>query len=317
MAKTRTDPEEFQRPLRRLLVALLVLLLLALFLIWRIDSPRVERFRAALVDAVVPNLEWAMAPMTWVAGVADDFESYTRIYEQNQELRRELQQMRAWKEAAIQLEQQNARLLDLNQVRLDPRLTHVTGVVMADSGSPFRQSVLLNVGARDGIVEGWATMDGIGLVGRIAGVGERTSRVLLLTDTSSRVPVTVQPSGQRALLSGDNGMLPLLDFLDDPDAVRPGDRVVTSGDGDMLPADLLVGEVVMGSDRRLRVRLAADYGRLEFLRVLRSHRLTPITETGALVAPPVAGQPQAEVFGPPPPPPVSEPVAEAGPSTGD
>jgi rod shape-determining protein MreC len=160
-------------------------------------------------------------------------------------------------------------------------------------------------------------MDGIGLVGRIAGVGERTSRVLLLTDTSSRVPVTVQPSGQRALLSGDNGMLPLLDFLDDPDAVRPGDRVVTSGDGDMLPADLLVGEVVMGSDRRLRVRLAADYGRLEFLRVLRSHRLTPITETGALVAPPVAGRPQAEVFGPPPPPPLSEPVAEAGPSTGD
>ena len=58
--------------------------------------------------------------------------------------------MQAWKEAALQLEQENARLLDLNNVRLDPRLTYVTGVVLADSGSPFRQSVLLNVGARDG-----------------------------------------------------------------------------------------------------------------------------------------------------------------------
>ncbi len=316
MARMRTDPEEFQRPLRRLLVALLVLVMLALFLLWRVDSPRVERFRAAVVDAVVPNLEWAMVPVTWIAGVADDFESYTRIYAQNQELRRELQQMRAWREAAIQLEQQNARLLDLNQVRLDPRLTRVTGVVMADSGSPFRQSVLINVGARDGIVEGWATMDGIGLVGRIAGVGERTARVLLLTDTSSRVPVTVQPSGQRALLSGDNGMLPLLDFLEDPGAVRPGDRVVTSGDGAMLPADLLVGEVVMGSDRRLRVRLAADYGRLEYLRVLRSHQLTPITDTGALVAPPTAPPPPTEAFGPPLPPAVA-PVVDAGPSRGD
>ena len=66
----------------------------------------------------------------------DDFQSYARIYEQNQELRRELQQMKAWREAALQLEQKNARLLDLNQVRLDPQLTHVTGVVLADSGSP-------------------------------------------------------------------------------------------------------------------------------------------------------------------------------------
>ena len=50
MAKTRTDPEDFSRPLRRVLVGLLVLVLLGLFLLWRIDSPRVERYRAALVD---------------------------------------------------------------------------------------------------------------------------------------------------------------------------------------------------------------------------------------------------------------------------
>ena len=229
---------------------------------------------------------------------SDDFESYTRIYEQNQELRRELQQMKAWKEAALQLEQKNARLLDLNQVRLDPKLTHVTGVVLADSGSPFRQSVLLNVGARDGLRDGWATMDGIGLVGRIAGVGPRTSRVILLTDSNSRIPVTVQPSGQKALLSGDNSTLPPLDFLEDQDQVRPGDRVVTSGDGGVFPADLLVGQVALGSDKRLRVLLSADYGRLEFLRVLRSHELEPITDTGGVVDPalpdPLAVAPNAD-----------------------
>ncbi len=260
--------------------------LLGIFLLWRIDSPRVERFRAALVDAVVPSFDWALLPVTKAAAMIGDFQSYTRIYEQNQELRRELQQMKAWKEAALQLEQKNARLLDLNQVRLDPKLTHVTGVVLADSGSPFRQSVLLNVGARDGIRDGWATMDGIGLVGRISGVGERTARVILLTDSNSRIPVTVQPSGQTALLAGDNSALPPLDFLDDADLVRPGDRVITSGDGGMFPAGLLVGQVVMGTDRRLRVALSADYQRLEFLRVLRSHELTPITDPGALVAPP-------------------------------
>jgi rod shape-determining protein MreC len=247
----------------------------------------------ALIDRVVPSMDWAMAPVTWAVGVVEGFQSYARILEQNQELRRELQQMRAWREAALQLEQKNAKLLDLNQVRLDPRLTHVTGVVMADSGSPFRQSVLLNVGERDGIRDGWATMDGLGLVGRISGVGRTVSRVLLLTDASSRVPVLVQPSGQRAILAGDNSPLPPLDFLEKSDLVRPGDRVVTSGDGGVFPAGLLVGQVVQGADRRLRVAPAADYLRLEFLRVLRSHEAERIEEPGALIAPP---------WGPLPPP---------------
>ncbi|MEO6298604.1 MAG: rod shape-determining protein MreC [Paracoccaceae bacterium] len=286
MAKTRTyGSDEFSRPLRRVLVGLLVLLLLALFLLWRIDSPRVERFRTALVDAVVPNFSWAMVPVTKTISMIDNFQSYARLYEQNQQLRDELQQMKAWKEAALQLEQKNARLLDLNQVRLDPMLTHVTGVVLADSGSPFRQSVLLNVGARDGIRDGWATMDGIGLVGRISGVGERTSRVILLTDSNSRVPVEVQSTGQKAILSGDNSMLPPLDFMEHPDQVQPGDQVVTSGDGEVFPAGLLVGTVALGTDKRLRVVLAADYERLEFLRVLRSHEAEPITDAGALLAP--------------------------------
>ena len=287
MAKNRTSPEEYTRPLRRILIGVLVIALLGVFLMWRIDSPRVERFRTALVDTVVPNMDWALVPVTKAIGMVENFQAYARIYEQNQELRRELQQMKAWKEAALQLEQKNARLMDLNQVRLDPKLTHVTGVVLADSGSPFRQSVLLNVGARDGLRDGWATMDGIGLVGRISGVGDRTARVILLTDSNSRIPVTVQPSGQRGLISGDNTPAPLLEFLEKPDLVRPGDQVITSGDGKVFPAGLLVGTVAQSNDRRLRVRLAADYERLEFLRVLRSHELEPISDPGGLVADPV------------------------------
>ena len=273
--------------MRRLVLGLMVLLCLGILLLWRIDSPRVERFRAMLVDRFVPSFEWAAVPVRRVAGMVEDFQSYQRIYEQNQQLRRELQQMKAWKEAAVQLEQENAKLLALNSVRLDPKLTSVSGVVIADSGSPFRQSVLLNVGARDGVVDGWAVMDGLGLVGRITGVGENTARVLLLTDPASRLPVTIQPSGQRAILAGDNSPAPGIDFLEDASLVRPGDRVVSSGDGGVFPADLLVGQVALGTDRRLRVRLAADYERLEFLRVMRSLPAERIEDPGALIAPPV------------------------------
>ena len=283
MAKDRSSSNDFTGPLRRLLMAVLVLALTGVFLLWRIDSPRVERFRAQVTDRFVPNLDWAMAPVTGTINLLRDFQSYQRLSEQNRELRSELRQMQAWKEAALQLEQENARLLDLNNVRLAPRLTFITGTVLADSGSPYRQSVLLNVGARDGLVEGWATMDGIGLVGRIAGVGKNTARVILLTDASSRIPATIQPSGQRAMVTGDNSAAPPLDFIENPELVRPGDRVISSGDGGVFPAGILIGQVAADPGGRLRVRLAADYERLEFLRVLRHHGNEKVPDTAHVI----------------------------------
>lgn len=287
MARDRINTD-YSGPLRRLILVVLVLVLAGVFLLWRIDSPRVERFRAHVTDSIVPNLDWAMAPVTGTVNLIRDFQSYRRIARQNAELRRELRQMQAWKEAALQLEQENARLLDLNNVRHDPRLTYITGVVLADSGSAFRQSVLLNVGAHDGIVEGWATMDGIGLVGRISGVARNTSRVILTTDASSHIPAVVQPSGQRVIVSGDNSAAPPIDFLENPDRVRPGDRIVTSGDGGVFPAGLLIGQVAADPGGRLRVRLAADYERLEFLRVLRHYGIEPVSDTTDVLRPAAA-----------------------------
>jgi len=295
MARDRSNSSDYTGPLRRLLLAVLVVLLAGTFLIWRIDSPRVERFRAQVTDRFVPNIDWAMAPVTGAINLLRDFQSYQRLAEQNRELRSELRQMQAWKEAALQLEQENARLLDLNNVQLDPRLTFVTGVVLADSGSPFRQSVLLNVGARDGLVDGWATMDGIGLVGRISGVAQNTARVILLTDASSRIPATIQPSGQRAIVAGDNTSAPPVDFLENPDLVRPGDRVISSGDGGVFPAGLLIGQVAADPGGRLRVRLAADFERLEFLRVLRHHGTEIVTDSARVIAlEPVSGAVEVE-----------------------
>jgi rod shape-determining protein MreC len=267
------------------LQAVIILCLLGVFLVWRIDSPRVERFRSHVIDQVMPSFTWAMTPVMAITELALNFQSYQSLYEQNQELRRELQQMKSWKEAALQLEQENARLLDLNKVRLDPDLTRVTGVVLADSGSPFRQSVLLNVGARDGVLDGWATMDGLGLVGRISGVGAKSSRVILLTDASSRIPATVEPSGQSVLIVGDNTLAPPIDFIENPELVRPGDRIVSSGDGKVFPPGLLIGQVAKDPGGRLRVRLAADYERLKFLRVLRSTSRRDVDGPGTLIVP--------------------------------
>jgi len=79
--------EDFIGPIRRLLVGLIVFLLLGTFLIWRIDSPRVERFRIAVIDKVVPSFSWAMAPVTGVVNLVGNFQSYQQLADQNDDLR--------------------------------------------------------------------------------------------------------------------------------------------------------------------------------------------------------------------------------------
>lgn len=285
-AREREDiGAEFGRLLRRGLIVALVLLSLALLVLWRADSPRLERLRMSLADWATPSVEMTADPIGALSDMAADFRDFTRVHERNRELRAEIQRLRAWRETAQQLERENAQLRALNNLRLGSRTGFVAGEVIADSGSPFAQSALLNIGSDDGVIDGAAAVDGEGLVGRVVGVGRRASRVLLLTDFNSRVPVKVLPSGRRAILSGENSDSPRLSFLDALAGVAPGDQVVTTGDGGVFPPDLPVGRVAVVGEYGARVQVAADYERLEFVRILLYRPSTRIDTPGGLIAP--------------------------------
>jgi len=280
------DPDEkLNRAIHRTVVGAVIVAGLALFALWRTDNPRLERLRATLADAVVPSVSVVTGPMQALAEMARDYETFLDVYNQNRALRREIQRLHAWRETARQLEEENAQLRALNNLNLAPRTTFVTGDVIADSGGPFRESALVNVGARDGVLDGSAAVDGVGLVGRVSGVGDRASRILLLTDFSSRIPVVVQPNGRRAILAGDGTPAPRLEFLDSAEAIRPGDLVETTGDGGIFPPDLPVGRVIATDIKEFRVGLLSDYTRLEFVRLLRYRPDTQIQRPGGLVLP--------------------------------
>ena len=268
---------------RRFLLFIIIIFLIILFFLWKADNQRVERFRVALADRLIPNMTFLLRPLKKATEMIADFRSYAIIYAENDNLKRELQNMKGWKEAALQLEQKNAQLKVLNNLKVNSALSWVTGEVIADSGSPFNQSGLLNIGSKDGVKDGSAAIDGLGLVGRISGVGKRTSRVLFLSDLSSSIPAIIQPTGQRALVRGDNSINPLVDFLPNSKIVRAGSRVITSGDGGVLPPNLLIGTIAIDSDGSLRVLLAADFGELNFLRVLMVPDNEKLSDPGELI----------------------------------
>lgn len=268
---------------RRFVLFIISIFLIILFFLWKADNQRVERFRVALTDRLIPDMNFLLGPLKKATEMFADLRSYAIIYAENDNLKRELQNMKGWKEAALQLEQKNAQLKVLNNLKVNSALSWITGEVIADSGSPFNQSGLLNIGSKDGVKDGSAAIDGLGLVGRISGVGKRTSRVLFLSDLSSSIPAIIQPTGQRALIRGDNSINPLVDFLPNSKIVRAGSRVITSGEGGVLPPNLLIGTIAIDSDGNFRVLLAADFSELNFLRVLISPENEELNKPGELI----------------------------------
>lgn len=300
MARLREDAgAEMARTLRRVVLGGLALVGLTLFLLWRLDNPRVEALRIMATEAMSPVLDTVATPTARLAELADDWERFRDVYAQNRALRREIQRLRAWRDAAQDLERENAQLRALNNVRLAPHLGFATGEVVADTGGPFGHTVLVNIGARDGVTDGSAAVDGAGLVGRVVGVGDAVARVLLLSDFDSRVPVKILPSGRRAILTGDATPTPRLSFIAEPEGVRIGQQIVTSGDDGVFPPDLPVGVVAALGHRSARAQLSADYQRLEFVRILRWTHPAPGDAPGDLIIPPLLDGPAPVLGGPP------------------
>ncbi|MDC3075906.1 rod shape-determining protein MreC [Paracoccaceae bacterium] len=244
-----------------------------IFILWRVDNTRTELARTKIIDFVSPITMPLNYPVKVLGDFIKYFEVYSSLLEENKDLKRALQNMAVWKEKALQLEQKNAQLRALNNVKLNEDLSWVTGEMMADSGSPFYQSGIINIGLKDGIKNGSAAVDGLGLVGRISGVGQNVARVLFLTDISSAIPIKIKRNNQKGLLIGDNSPWPVLEFVEEKTLVNVGDRVFTSGDGNVFPSDILIGNILIDGRKKLRVKPVANFESLEFLRILNARKI--------------------------------------------
>jgi rod shape-determining protein MreC len=218
------------------------------------------------VAAPVTNV--ISTPVRWGGSLVDGVKGYFFAVSENRRLKAELREAAQWKVAAIALRDTNDRYKALLGLKTDPPIPMVAARAVADSRGPFANTRLINAGVEGGVNVGNPVMSENGLVGRVIGVTTGASRVLLLTDVASRTPVMVDRTNARAILTGDGGPNPKMEYLRGKDPVAEGDQILTSGDGGVLPRGLPVGRAVKGLDGRWRVVLASDAAPIDFVRVL-------------------------------------------------
>ncbi|HZP10686.1 rod shape-determining protein MreC [Methyloceanibacter sp.] len=262
------DPRRSWRRARGELLTFTLYFFCALLLVLsRLGNGGLDEARARLVDLSAPLLEAASIPVLEGRQFLMRARSYADAFREIDRLKAENEQLRQWEWNAKLLERKNARLRALLNAVDEPALHFVTGSVIADARGPFLRSALINLGRDNGVRIGYAVIDGDGLVGRTVDAGSSVTRVLLLNDLNSHIPVLVGPAGVRAMASGDNSAELRLDFLPDGATIYEGDEVYTSGSEGMLPRGLRVGTVT-GTRGAFRVRPYADLGALDVVSVL-------------------------------------------------
>ena len=240
----------------------------ALMLLDKAGSIAVDNTRSAVADTIAPILEVAAAPVDTFNNIVEEAGQLVAVAAENTALREQNERLQHWQTVAHRLEAENQALRSLLNLTAEPIRHYVTARVVADQGGAFVRSVLVNAGGRDGVQRGQAAVTGQGLAGRVAEVGKRTARVLLVTDMNSRIPILVGESQDRAMLVGDNTAQPHLLYLEPRVELKPGDRVMTSGHGGVFPPGLPVGQVTSVGEDGIRVQPFVDWGHVQYLRLV-------------------------------------------------
>ncbi|MEO5349363.1 MAG: rod shape-determining protein MreC [Magnetococcus sp. YQC-3] len=239
-----------------------------------------EIFQEVALDTVGPLLRLFQTPIVASQSVYDRIQGWQRIEQENHKLKLELDRLNSLNVRVEELSLENQRLRLLLGMRPDPAAQEVVARIIGNSSSAFARSFLVDAGQDEGVtpdatVLGITAQSGGGLLGRVVQTSQHTSLVLTLPDFNSRVPVLVQRSRVRAIVSGRNKPLLEMEFVPKGADIRPGDLVVTSGVGGVFPKGIPIGRIhtiaateETGLFHLISVQPSIDFDRVEEVRLL-------------------------------------------------
>jgi|SRR5579872_448985 len=258
-------PTQFRATVQRTGLPFLVLLSAGIIVLGKADQMVLDTVRTTVNDATAPVLDVISRPVAGIGKMVDGVRGAVSIYQENRRLEQDNERLLQWQQTALKLAADNKQLRTLVKAVPEPAISYASARVIANSGGAYVRTVMIDAGTDDGLARGQAVIGGEGMVGRLTEVGVRASRVLLITDLNSRVPVVVESSHATAVLAGDNSDRPHLVYLGSPKDIRIGDRVVTSGDGGIFPPGLPVGVVAGVDGGGPRVEPYADLSQLGYV----------------------------------------------------
>ncbi|MEQ1706542.1 MAG: rod shape-determining protein MreC [Rickettsiales bacterium] len=252
----------------RALATFLALSSVALMVMSQAGSQNASRIRTTLTDVIAPAIAVASKPFDAIASAGEWVSSMVNLRAENMALKNTNVQLLQWQSIAKTMEAENSSLRALLNVVQEAKNNYITARIVTDMSGPYVRSALISGGSEHGIKKDQAVISELGLVGRVVEAGNTSSRILLLSDINSRIPVMSETSREKTILVGNNNELPSLSYIESGSSISVGERIITSGDGGVFPRGIAVGVVTAIEKGVIRVQPFVDASKIEYVSVI-------------------------------------------------
>ena len=248
--------------------SLFALIVLSIFLLFfeRIDAKPLNYVRSFVKDVIYRGSLAISLPSKSFSKSFQFVSDHLNLYKNYNELKKENNQLRIQMSHSDYLTLENTQLRKLIDEKETFSSNYANARVIFDKQSPYLNSFIINTGSNNNIQNGMAVLHGENFIGRIVDVNFFSSRILLVSDLNSKIPIITSPSGHHAVLSGRGKDKLTLEFLPENHQVQDGDKIYTSGKEGIFSPGIPIGKVDFSQDK-ISVSLFSDLSQITFVNV--------------------------------------------------
>ena len=245
----------------------LIILTLSILVFTKYDFRFIKFIKISLNEIAYRSTFVFSAPENFIKNTFRITKNHFFIYRENKKLNNDLKILESKILETEFLLSENTRLKKIIN-EIDYTSNEILAKVIVDKQSPFLKSIIVNKGSKHNVKLGMAVLDDKYLVGKVVEVNFTTSRILLLSDLNSKIPVDIMPKEILSILSGSGKEYGIIQYRKNQDLVNNDDRVFTSGSGGIFKSGISIGKIEKSfENNELRVHFFSDFSQLRYVKL--------------------------------------------------
>lgn len=247
---------------------LFILLSLVFLFLSRSNNNFARNIEAIFVEVSLPIIHFSALPFNSIINLVTDFKELANAKKENEILKEDLRQMHAFYIKSLNIHQENQELQRVLNFVTTKSSDYKIAKIIGRANQVFNQNLFIDIGQNNEVKLGNIVTGNKSIIGRISEVYSTKSRLMLLNDSNSRIPIIISRTRSRGILVGDGSNIMKIIYLPKNDVTQEGDLVFTSGDGDTLPPGLLVGMVTEVSDNHVAVEMVENINSIDVVTII-------------------------------------------------
>lgn len=252
--------------------SLIALIFFSIFIIvlGKYNFKGINFLKLSLKELVYRTTFIVSVPENFVISSYQTIRDHFYLYSTYENLKKDYESLKATKLNTDFLKSENKALKSkINDV--STQSSELLAKVIIDKKSPFLRSVIVNRGSKDNVILGMAVLDEKFLVGKVVEVNYSTSRVLLLSDLNSKIPVSIEPNGVQSILSGSGSSFGEIQYIKENYELENDSEIFTSGSGGIFRSGIPIGKTIADEDigfDTIKVKFHSDFSQLRLVKIV-------------------------------------------------